>query len=89
MKAQFGSLPAERHWVRGVVSRGGNLSIGTCALSMVAGVTGLEPATSGVTGRRSNQSELHPQRSPEAWFRVLHALLGVKVWCRESPVDLV
>ena len=52
MKAQFGSLPAERHWVRGVVSRGGNLSIGTCALSMVAGVTGLEPATSGVTGMR-------------------------------------
>ena len=27
----------------------------------MAGVTGLEPATSGVTGRRSNQSELHPQ----------------------------
>ena len=28
----------------------------------MAGVTGLEPATSGVTGRRSNQSELHPQQ---------------------------
>ena len=48
----------------------------------VAGVTGLEPATSGVTGRRSNQSELHPQRFPEVWFRVLHALKSVKVWCR-------
>ena len=27
---------------------------------MGAGVTGLEPATSCVTGRRSNQAELHP-----------------------------
>ena len=27
---------------------------------LVAGVTGLEPATSCVTGRRSNQTELHP-----------------------------
>ena len=26
----------------------------------VAGVTGLEPAAFGVTGRRSNQTELHP-----------------------------
>ena len=26
----------------------------------MAGVTGLEPATFGVTGRRSNQTELHP-----------------------------
>ena len=26
----------------------------------MAGVTGLEPATSCVTGRRSNQAELHP-----------------------------
>ena len=29
--------------------------------SRVAGVTGLEPAASGVTGRRSNQTELHPR----------------------------
>ena len=28
---------------------------------VVAGVTGLEPAPSCVTGRRSNQTELHPQ----------------------------
>ena len=28
----------------------------------MAGVTGLEPAASGVTGRRSNQTELHPQQ---------------------------
>ena len=27
----------------------------------VAGVTGLEPAASCVTGRRSNQAELHPR----------------------------
>ena len=27
----------------------------------MAGVTGLEPAASGVTGQRSNQTELHPQ----------------------------
>ena len=27
----------------------------------VAGATGLEPATSCVTGRRSNQTELHPR----------------------------
>ena len=30
-------------------------------LSLMAGVTGLEPAASCVTGRRSNQTELHPQ----------------------------
>ena len=29
-------------------------------MNKVAGVTGLEPATSCVTGRRSNQTELHP-----------------------------
>ena len=27
----------------------------------MAGVTGLEPAASCVTGRRSNQAELHPR----------------------------
>ena len=66
MKAQIGSLLAERPWVCGVISRGENLSIGTCALSMVAGVTGLEPATSGLTGRRSKPTELHPQNQPTA-----------------------
>ncbi len=30
----------------------------------MAGVTGIEPATFGVTGRRSNQAELHPH-----WMR--------------------
>ena len=29
---------------------------------IVAGATGLEPATSCVTGRRSNQTELHPRQ---------------------------
>ncbi len=60
MKAQIGSLPAERPSVRGVVNRAENLSSGTCALSVVAGVTGLEPAASGVTGRRSKPTELLP-----------------------------
>ena len=31
----------------------------------VAGSTGLEPAASGVTGRRSNQTELRPPKSGE------------------------
>jgi hypothetical protein len=30
------------------------------SLISLAGTTGLEPATSGVTGRRSNQAELRP-----------------------------
>ena len=29
----------------------------------LAGLTGLEPATSGVTGRRSNQTELRPPKN--------------------------
>ena len=33
------------------------------ALIALAGSTGLEPATSDVTGRRSNQTELTPQQS--------------------------
>ena len=43
---------------------------------LVAGVTGLEPATSCVTGRRSNQAELHPQASlVQSWcnfFELCH-----------------
>ena len=31
----------------------------------MAGVTGLEPATSGVTGQRSNRTELHPLLGPQ------------------------
>ncbi len=42
----------------------------------MAGVTGLEPAASGVTGRRSNQTELHPRVRP---VHVLYATPGVKV----------
>ena len=33
-------------------------------LSQMAGVTGLEPATSGVTGRRSNQLSYTPNDRP-------------------------
>ncbi len=35
----------------------------------MAGVTGLEPATSGVTGRRSNQLSYTPTVSPETHQR--------------------
>ena len=35
------------------------------ARDCVAGSTGLEPAASGVTGRRSNQTELRPHKSGE------------------------
>ena len=35
------------------------------ARDCVAGSTGLEPAASGVTGRRSNQTELRPHESGE------------------------
>ena len=35
------------------------------ATDCVAGSTGLEPAASGVTGRRSNQTELRPPESGE------------------------
>ncbi len=52
----------------------GGLNVGLCRLGLLewkewktatpmkamAGVTGLEPAASGVTGQRSNQTELHP-----------------------------
>ncbi len=39
----------------------------------MAGVTGLEPATYGVTGRRSNQTELHP-RNRNVYIDILCAL---------------
>ena len=37
---------------------------GSNSLRGMAGVTRLELAASGVTGRRSNQTELHPQKRP-------------------------
>ena len=43
------------------------------ALIALAGSTGLEPATSDVTGRRSNQTELTPQ----AAIRVCSLLRGL------------
>ena len=39
------------------------------ALIALAGSTGLEPATSDVTGRRSNQTELTPQADVRVCFR--------------------
>ena len=35
---------------------------------IVAGPTGLEPATSGVTGQRSNQLNYSPARTTKTWF---------------------
>ncbi len=37
----------------------------------LAGPTGLEPATSGVTGRRSNQTELQPRKAGNFTNRML------------------
>ena len=43
----------------------------------MAGVTGLEPATSGVTGQRSNQLSYTPNEA-EAGIMYLSPALGVK-----------
>ena len=43
----------------------------------VAGWTGLEPAASGVTGRRSNQLNYHPSRE------------GERPWRRRGPAEVV
>jgi hypothetical protein len=40
----------------------------------MAGTTGLEPATSAVTGQRSNQTELRPQLFPSTWGRPKNSL---------------
>ena len=39
---------------------------GETEVSRMAGWTGLEPAASGVTGRRSNQLNYHPKRARSA-----------------------
>ena len=44
---------------------GAALASPAIARDCVAGSTGLEPAASGVTGRRSNQTELRPLKSGE------------------------
>ena len=51
------------------------------ALIALAGSTGLEPATSDVTGRRSNQTELTPQAVVRVCFRsrVLRGLVYTEV----------
>ena len=45
--------------------RGADYAKPATARDCVAGSTGLEPAASGVTGRRSNQTELRPPKSGE------------------------
>ena len=54
------------------------------ALIALAGSTGLEPATSDVTGRRSNQTELTPQAGVRVCFRS-RALRGL-VYTEVCPV---
>ena len=54
------------------------------ALIALAGSTGLEPATSDVTGRRSNQTELTPQADVRVCFRS-RALRGL-VYTEVCPV---
>ncbi len=36
----------------------------------LAGTTGLEPATSGLTGQRSNRTELRPRKLVLEWWAV-------------------
>jgi hypothetical protein len=40
----------------------------------MAGWTGLEPATSGVTGRRSNQLNYHPRNAEDSRTVAIHGI---------------
>ena len=59
----------------------------------MAGVTGFEPATSGLTGQRSNQTELHPRALTAADGIVpaagplVHTCRAVVRLADYSPVD--
>ena len=55
----------EMHLYKNTYKRGAVLTIPWYYRNCVAGSTGLEPAASGVTGRRSNQTELRPLESGE------------------------
>jgi hypothetical protein len=58
-----GKVTSTRLWVGNALSRGKKRApekpVTLCFL--MAGWTGLEPATSGVTGRRSNHLNYHPK----------------------------
>ncbi len=57
-----------------------NLKIGLCKIKLyMAGTTGLEPATSGVTGRRSNQLNYVPKKNNQQ----LTAIMSI---CRQLTV---
>ena len=56
--------------VKSLILRGDTKSISPNTLLLLAGTTRLELATSGVTGRRSNQTELRPQKKVCWVFRV-------------------
>ena len=51
-----------------MVARPGDVTL-NMNFGEVAGVTGLEPATSGVTGQRSNQLSYTPNPALRAWSR--------------------
>ena len=54
----------------------------------MAGTTGLEPATSDVTGRRSNQLNYHPEEHPSAvWWAVQGSNLRPPA-CKTSALPL-
>ena len=54
---------------------------------MLAGSTGLEPAASGVTGRRSNQLNYHPKRGLQSTVCCLQWLRSVTEDRRLKTVD--
>ena len=55
----------------------------------MAGVTGLEPATSGVTGQRSNQLSYTPTGCLDLFMNTKHSLNGGRYWARTSDPLLV
>ena len=64
-------------------------------LDGLAGTTGLEPATSDVTGRRSNQLNYHSAFSNKKSTRILTTIFssdsfsGGRYWARTSDPQLV
>ncbi len=53
----------------------------------MAGVTGLEPATFGVTGRRSNQTELHPRNKNvyiDIWLALQDFFLFIYIFLNQA-----
>ncbi len=85
------AFPGSRGWWYGIVTNATPSKVVAMQIKMgeMAGVTGLEPAASGVTGRRSNQLSYTPQdgaapdRLGSGSDDLKHPLGGVKR-CREQ-----